>query len=260
MQLKNIFILILIFSSGLLCAQEKFQLSAPIAKYQSPFFKESTTLNYLFVQPGAVVRYTIDNREPDEHDKIFRQPIRIKKSCIIKAKAFGDSFLPSETVTVEFVKDGKKIVSAKVNTQHNKYPGSGPQTLFDDKGGNMDASASSWIGFDSDTVQISIRTAKKEKISEVLISVLKNQGGWIFLPEKVEVSSSEDNSNLIATSSFDAVRQSPENKIEYLHIKFPKPVETDLLSLTVYTVKSIPEWHSAKGKHAWFFIDEIKLY
>ena len=260
MSFKKIFTSILIFISGVTNAQEKFQLSAPIAKYQSPFFKESTTLRYLFSQPGAVVRYTMDNREPNGHDKIFKEPILIKNSCSIRAKAFGESFTPSETVAIEFIKDGKQIVSADVNTVHSKYPGTGPTTLFDDLGGNLDAGAITWMGFDSDTVRITVRTAKKEKISELLISVLKNQPAWIFLPEKVDVNIAGKNPTNIATFNFDTNTQSTDNKIEYLHIKFHKPVDTDSLNILIYTVKSMPEWHPAKGKHAWFFIDEIKLY
>jgi hypothetical protein len=37
-------------------------------------------------------------------------------------------------------------------------------------------------------------------------------------------------------------------------------VITNKLLINIIVKKKIPDWHPAKGSHAWMFIDEIKVY
>ena len=44
-----------------------------------------------------------------------------------------------------------------------------------------------WLGYDSDTVTITVDLKKKETINTVLISLLQDENAWIFLPEQILV-------------------------------------------------------------------------
>lgn len=43
-------------------------------------------------------------------------------------------------------------------------------------------------------------------------------------------------------------------------IKPDGKIKTNKLKLVLLPLKKIPDWHPGKGKHAWLFIDEIKVY
>lgn len=54
-------------------------------------------------EPDAVVRYTTDGSEPTESSSIFYNPFTITSTTTVKAKAFKQHYMPSETVTEDFV-------------------------------------------------------------------------------------------------------------------------------------------------------------
>ena len=88
---------------------QQFQLAPPMLKYPSGFFSGSTSFEVIFNQPGAAVHYTLNGKEPTEKDLLYSRPVTISNKTIVKAKAFSKDFLPSETVTAHFIKDGKAI-------------------------------------------------------------------------------------------------------------------------------------------------------
>src|SRR5882757_547433 len=91
-------------------AQQQFQLAAPLLRYSSSFFKDSAIASLKFEQPGTQIFYTVNNNEPTENDALYQKEIVIKKSPVtLKAKVFGNGFIPSETVRVTFIKEGLKI-------------------------------------------------------------------------------------------------------------------------------------------------------
>ncbi len=91
------------------CFSQPFQLAPPMLKYKSAFFSGTTSFEVIFNQPGAEVRYTLNGNEPTENDLLYSAPVPVTKRTQVKVKAFGKDFLPSETVSAQFIKDGKQI-------------------------------------------------------------------------------------------------------------------------------------------------------
>ncbi len=98
--------------------QQLFQLAPPVLQYHSAFFKDSETASLKFAQPGTKIYYTLNGAEPTQKDAVYHQPIVIKKSLTtLKAKVFGNGYLPSETIQATFIKDGLKIKSIEQSRQ-----------------------------------------------------------------------------------------------------------------------------------------------
>ena len=55
-------------------------------------------------------------------------------------------------------------------------------------------------------------------------------------------------------------KATPGSACALINVITEKNIKTDKLLVQLLTVDTIPEWHSAKGNHAWLFIDEIKVY
>ena len=72
-------------------------VSAPVLSFRDTILTIGNKL-YLTItceDSDAVIRYTLDNSEPDGNSMIYTKPIEIKKTTFLKAQAFKDSFNPS---------------------------------------------------------------------------------------------------------------------------------------------------------------------
>lgn len=245
-------------------AQQTFQLAPPMLKYHSIFFKTSELVTMQFAQPATKIFFTLNGKEPTQNDSYFKKPILIQKTFAnLKAKVFGNGFLPSETVAITFIKDGLKIKSVQASEPNETYPGNGPQTLFDNEGGVANNQSKNFMGYQADSVTINVSLEKKQKITSVLLDFLRDHGSWIFLPESIKVYYFDDNKNefqFLAEKEIvaDSSQQSSTTVFEILNTN--KKVLTGKIKIVLKPLFSIPAWHPAKGQHGWMFIDEIKIY
>lgn len=245
-------------------AQQSFQLAPPMLKYHSIFFKTSEMVSIQFAQPATKVFFTVNGKEPTQNDSYYKKPISIRKTfTTLKAKVFGDGFLPSETVAITFIKDGLKIKSLQASEANEKYRGQGPQTLFDNQGGVAESQSKNFMGYQTDSVTIKVSLEKKRKITSVLVDFLRDYGSWIFLPQSIRVYYFDDNKNeyqfltakeIVADSS----QQNSSTVFEKLNTN--KKVLCSKIKIVLKPLCSIPAWHPGKGQHGWMFIDEIKIY
>ena len=252
-------------------AQQRFQLSRPLVNYKSLFFSDSATLELKFAQPGATIYYATDNRFPTEVTAGVTKPFtRYKKPLLLKepfttvqTKVMGKGFEPSETITLSFAKEGKKIASISATAPNPKYPGSGDSTLFDNRGGIENISSGTWMGYNTDSVHLFITLKEKQPVNTVLLSFLQNEPSWIFLPEQIMVYYfNETQSAYIPFGKEVLFNEAPSGggmQFRFITAK-TGPATTQKLFIDIRPVKKMPAWHPAKGEHAWCFIDEIKVY
>lgn len=262
--MKYILFIFLCSVSCSLFAQDTFQLAPPLLNYHSVFFTGKTNLDIQFAQSGTEVRYTINGMEPTPQDPLYKKPVVIKNNfTTVKAKAFGKDFFASSMVAVTFIKEGKPIQSVEQTAPHAKYPGSGSNTLIDNKGGNVQTGSNTWMGYNCDTVTITLHLAKEEAVNKVLLNFLQNEGGWIFLPEQIHVYWYDAKTKSFRFFGKDAIattEAATATACNYRVINATENIRTNKIFIKLCPVQHMPTWHSAKGEHAWMFIDEIKLY
>ncbi len=253
-------VLLLVFNNCF--SQVLFQLAPPMLKYKSGFFSGSTSFEIIFNQPGAQVHYTLNGNEPTDKDPVYSTAVPITKKTILKAKAFGKNFLPSETVTASFIKDGKAIRKIHYSKPNESYANSKPDILQDNIGGITNYRSGTWIGYDSDSAIITIDLVKKESVRSILINLLQDENSWIFLPEQVLVYYYNEQQKTylqFGKKEFQHTSQGPKQCYVQEIIPVQK-IKTDKLKLVLLPLKKIPDWHNGKGNHGWLFIDEIKVY
>ena len=208
------------------------------------------------------MHYTTDGSEPTEKARVYTGPVTIRKKTTVKLKAIGKDFQPSETVSATFIPAGKITTQVSFSPPNESYAHAQVNILHDGIGGIDNYRYGSWLGYNNDTATFEIAFQNKETIREVLISMLRDENSWIFLPEQVKLFAFDDTRQtfvFIASESF--THTSPASKQVDLHLlKLMKKVRTNRLKLVVTPLKTIPDWHSGKGEHGWFFVDEIKVY
>jgi hypothetical protein len=261
--MKTTVLLFFLFVTQYSFAQQLFQLAPPLLKYQSVFFHDKTSLEIKFEQPGAEIRYTTNGKEPTAKDLLYTKPIIITgKRVSIKAKAMGKEFLPSETVSIAFVKTGKAIQQISYTEPHPSYTTKNQNLLNDHIGGNTNFSSGTWLGYDRDTVEVDIVLKKKEAINGVLVDILQNENSWIFLPEQMLLyyyDEAQKNYLPLGKETFFSEAPSPK-QCDAREIIPKRTIKTNKLKLVLYPLKKIPAWHPGKDNHAWLFIDEIQVY
>lgn len=251
---------------GWLCAhaQDTFQLAPPFLKYTSVFFEKEAVVSLQFAQAGTRIHYTINGETPGENDPIYRRPIVIKKSATaLKAKVFGTGFLPSETVEATFYKSGLVIEQVIHDQPDDRYRGTGYATLTDGLGGIAEHGHPAWLGFQQDKVNIEVRLEKPQKVKQLLLHVLKNQGAWIFLPQRVEVFYQNPDTKQvvwIGTKVLDAEKRDDIVSCQAILVSLGGEIKTDRLVVKIYPMVKIPEGYPGTGMPGWLFLDELNVY
>lgn len=253
-----IFLLLWTGSQG----QPSFQLAPPLLDYSSAFFTTYMNVSIRFNHPGAVIRYTLNGKEPGPKDAVYTKPLRITHTSVLRAKTFADGLLPSETVTASFHKTGLPVSQISFTPPHPSHATGRSNILNDAKGGQPVYNNGQWLGYDGDTATFDVQLTKPSAAQKVSLDLLKDEGSWIFLPEKVSVSYFDSRrKEYVALPTVPIVVSSAASRECYqLDIPFAQPIHTDRLRVTVYPLQKIPGWHAGKGHHAWLFIDEINIY
>lgn len=246
-------------------AQDTFQLAPPYLRYNSVFFEKEVLVSMEFDQAGTEIHYSLSGFEPTEKDPVYKKPLRLNKEWnMLKAKAFGKGFRPSETAKVTFFRRKPIIQNISISPPNSRYPGEGPNTLIDGKGGKMDLGSPTWMGFDRDTVTIILSLNKPKIVLRGMIHVLQHQGAWVFPPAWIQTSLwDEDTQEWGAPYEQPNPVVQPNNQISGKSIWlgfFESGKRTQKIKIEMVPLESIPDWHPGKGKRAWIFVDEIILY
>ena len=184
--LVNIFLALALCQNCL--GQTPVQLAPPMLKYPSVFFTNAAMVEMKFAQKGANIYYTLNGQQPTVKDKIYKRPLKINKSfTTLKAITGGTAFLASEIVSATFVKDGLEIKTEQHSTPNEKYKGNGPNTLFDNEGGVANMKSTNWIGYQQDSVEITVEMKTSQQLHSVLLDFLEDYKSWIFLPQSISV-------------------------------------------------------------------------
>ncbi len=242
--------------------QSSFQLAPPILKYQSAFFAGNTSFEVVFNQPGAEVHYTLNGNEPTEHDAVYSGAVPLSGKTIVKVKAFGKDYLPSETVSATFVNDGKAIKKVQFSKPNESYANAKATILNDNIGGIVNYHSETWLGYDNDTVTVTVELVKKEKINSILINLLRDENSWIFMPQALFVYYYDDvRKKYLAAGKQVFKHDEPGTKKSIAEeIRPSSPISAQKLKIVLLPIKKIPDWHNGKGNHGWLFIDEIKVF
>ncbi|NKI25720.1 hypothetical protein HCG49_04005 [Arenibacter sp. 6A1] len=238
---------------------ETFQLASPILEVDSALFKNSATVALLFNVPNTVLRYTTDGKEVSMDSEVYKKPITVKKSALIKAKAFHIDYWPSDESVIQIAKIKNNISHAAIKVSpspHPNYSGMGPESLIDmQKGSIQFRKGDKWLGFQSDIITIDLKLDKEIPASKVYISTLIDQMSWIFSPDYISIYA---NNKQIGSKYLKDSETQIGQKLQYIEVPVTES-NYNQLRILVHSLEKIPSWHQATGMQPWIFIDEILI-
>jgi arylsulfatase len=155
-----------------------------------------------------------------------------------------------------------KGLNARINLgteYHLKYSGRGDKAMIDGKIARPSFRDRAWQAYFGEDMEAIIELENAISIDSVIVSTLKDEKSWVFLPESMEVFYSMDGVNF---KSYGAIRNEAHYRSDigkkYLAV-FNKDVEAKFIKVSAKNIGTCPEGHVAAGKPAWIFFDEIIL-
>lgn len=210
-------------------------------------------------QLSPEIRYTTDGTVPTLQSELYTSPLTIDSSVTLRAAIFSAGIM-NETFSEKRIVFHQAL-GAKVNytsPPSNKYPGQGATTLVDGLQGSMRHHDGLWQGFYGDDMELEIDLGATHTINSVTGSFMQYQAIWIFMPETMEVSLSEDGINYaLAGAAINTTDRKKEGGFpEELQVKF---AETPARYVRVKATNGgvCPSWHPGAGDTTWIFADEI---
>jgi uncharacterized membrane protein len=239
------------------------RLNAPILENDEVHvFQKDTKIELKHYVKGAVIRYTLDGTAPDSlKSPLYTEGgILINQSSILKAKAYLEGWVSSDTLTQQFYKAGFIADSVRLAQAPNpQYPGKGKQ-LFDGKLGDSNFKSGKWLGFKETPFEAYLYFNTPITVSKVTINSLIDIGSYIMPAQHIEVWGGTTVSNLTLLKNLDPKQPT---YIEPFHLKGYEfsfsPKQVKVLKLVAKSVQKLPTWHPGKGDKGWFFVDEVFL-
>ena len=258
--MRRSYLTILALICGFTLQAQEHQLSKPLIKVDGgSFFEQKAVVALDFRLEDAEIRFTLNDSEPTELSALYEKPFTIKKSSKLKVKAFKAGFLPSETVSTELIKLGKKIKSIELSPDPSKsYPGDGGATLIDQKSGSLNFRDGHWIGYNFGPLEITIDLGERKAFQEAILSTLTSSGSWIMPPRSIKSFFSLDGETFKEGQTLTIIPLKEHVSAGKSYYKFQNEVaKVRYIKFVIQTLTELPEWHPGKGNAAWLFLDEI---
>ncbi len=214
----------------------------------------------LQAQGDAPIRYTLDGKTPGKGSKKYSEPLVITESCVLTAVALRDGIEPKAfTRKFDFHKAiGKEVTFSR--EPHKRYNQGAPFSFVDAVRGPNVYKSTEWVAWHGKPVEITVDMEQTEPYGSVTLGMLSNKPSYIFLPEKIAVSVSEDGENFteVAAQAYEIESKDAPDTITDLTLSFAE-TSARYVKVTVTPVQSMPEWHYKPGARTYIFIDEIMV-
>ncbi|MFC2101669.1 DUF4838 domain-containing protein [Bacteroidota bacterium] len=114
-----------------------------------------------------------------------------------------------------------------------------------------------WLGWEGENFTLTVDLEQVQPVDTILISTLYDQKSWIFHPESVVCSVSEDGTNFREISK-QSVEGNQRNEPVTRTFLFTHPESgIRFIRFQVAGLLKNPDWHPSAGGACWVFVDEV---
>ncbi|MCE6988820.1 chitobiase/beta-hexosaminidase C-terminal domain-containing protein [Dyadobacter sp. CY323] len=236
-------------------------LTPPLIENEEQILKGNTPITMKHQIPGTTIRYTLDGTMPDSTSSpVYNKPLTITKNTKITAKAFKNGWYGSKPVDKFFFKSAFRIDSVHLLTQPDpKYKGKGNVTLSDGVKSAREQGSGNWLGYRDSDFQSYFFFNKPVNASSITVSMLRNVGGFIFPPTRIEVwgGANEKSVKLLKVITPTMPDKETKNVDDLVFEADFQKQDISCIKIIAKPLGKLPAWHPGKGEKAWVFVDEV---
>ena len=122
---------------------------------------------------------------------------------------------------------------------------------------NQENDWSYWRKSQGEDLRVVVDLGKSRHITTIRTGFLHDPRSWIFRPERIVVSVSDDNIRFQEMASENAHFPSDQKIMKKDSFSFSVSVKARYIRLEARNIGVCPDWHPGKGGKAWIFSDEI---
>jgi predicted alpha-1,2-mannosidase len=223
-------------------------------------FMDSTVVAMASALPGVNINFTTNGSDPKASSDTYKRPMLLRKTTTIKAFSIGQESSASPIIEAKFLRIPKNR-KIKLNTTYaGQYSAGGDLALIDFKRGGGNFRTGSWQGYEGNDIDAIVDLGVAEPVVRVSLGCMQDQGSWIFMPEEVVISVSQDGVNFSEVVKLK--NETDERAAEPVVHEFTANLKGQKVRyIKVYARNrgKCPEWHLGAGGKAWLFADEIVI-
>ncbi|HNV49529.1 MAG: GH92 family glycosyl hydrolase [Bacteroidales bacterium] len=238
---------------------DKLITPVPFIKSGNSVFFDTQTIELACADPLAEIKYKIMNDENNTFIQ-YTNPITIESTTIIKAKAKRNDQIDSFIIEAKFVKiEPGRTITIKYPFAP-QYSAGGNIALIDHQHGGNDFRTGRWQGYEGVNLEAVVDLGKTMRISTLSTGFFQDVNAWIFMPEFVEYSISDDGKKFRFIGNVKNPISEDDWNIQShdFTLKFA-PISTRYIKIIGKNRGYCPDWHKGAGNNAWIFADEIVI-
>lgn len=208
----------------------------------------------LETQGVAQIRYTLDGTDPDGNSELYKAPLEISSTCVLKASAVRDGSMTRPYVRkFSFHKAAGRSVTLKHPSLSNEAEG-----LLDAVRGPAIHKCQEWCSWLAKPCEAVIDMGDSQPYSRVEVGYISNKPSQIFNPVSLSVKVSEDGNawTEVAYAKADVEGESEPDGLKSMSVSFPQTAAR-YVKVTAECLPEVPKWHHYAGRRAWLYVDEI---
>ena len=196
------------------------------------------------------LQYTLTNQGQYSVQQVSKKPVAKNEKVATLGNPIRINFYPNKST-------GKKI--SITAPPESRYPGQGGAfSLVNGVYSNKGLSYPDWLGWIGNDLEATIDLGKATSFDSVRMHTLEQNGSWIYLPQYVEVLTSNDRTNFTSVGK-SSTFIGDNLTMGWINILAPKQ-SARFIKLIAKNYGMIPEGKPGAGNKAWLFADEIQVY
>ena len=207
------------------------------------------------------IRYTLDGGDPDESSPMFMGKLLLREDAKVRAGIFDGPASMGRITERDF--SFHKAVGSTASyllKYHVRYTGGGDHALVDGILGSDNSKDGTWQGFEGNDLELTLDLGESKEVFRTEMNFLQSTKSWIFMPEYMEVSFSQDGETWRVVKRVDneVSEKSEDVSINRLTANFPTQ-STRYIRVLAKNRGECPEWHPGAGGKTWMFCDEVMV-
>jgi uncharacterized membrane protein len=247
------------FETGFADDGTMLPLTPPMIQNVTGMFERDTQVVIKHPFKGADIRYTLDGTEPDSvKSPLYKDSIPLTTTTRLIARAFKKGWYGSPPAEAIYIKKGIKPDSIILETQPDpKFKGTG-KLLSDGDIGDMNFGNGQWLGYRKSKASFIIYFKQARPVREILVSLLKSTGQYVFPPSVLEVWGGSEKNRLKLLGKLKPSMPSKDDPATLmpLQIKFPEAT-VNYLKIIAEPLPKLPAWSKEKKEAPWILMSEV---